>query len=207
MRALHIHRPDGPSEFSTDHLSVADVAAYIDGAVSPASRDHVEAHLAECARCRDELVACARLNANAPVARRWSPMYAAAGVIAAGVIVAAILRPALEHPRGEASRERAAGPAVQQFEIASPRDGAEVSRDAVRLAWHPDPDAAAYRVVVTTVTGAPVWRIETRDTTVVTPADRTSVAGAEYFWHVDVARLDGTTRSSRTSSFRVAAVR
>ena len=205
MRSLHIHRSDGPTEIATGHLSAADVAAYIDRAASPTSRERIEMHLAECARCRDELVACARLNANAPAGRRWSAVYAAAGVLAAGVILAAVIRPAGERPLGEESRQRSAATAVHQLEIAAPLDGAAVPRAAVRLAWHPDPDAAAYIVVVTTVTGAPVWTKETPETTVVTPRDRTSVAGAEYFWHVEVARLDGTTRTSRTSSFRVPA--
>src|SRR5689334_7111884 len=130
MRALHIHRPDGPGVIPTNHLSAADVAAFIDRAVSPGSRERIEAHLAECARCRDELVACARLNANAPAGRRWSAMYAATGVLAAGVIVAAVLRPTLERPHGEDNRERAAPPAVRQLELAAPSDGAEVPRGA-----------------------------------------------------------------------------
>lgn len=204
MRALRIHRDDGPTVMSTDHLSATDLAAYIDRALSPASRERVEVHLSDCVRCRDELAACARLEATAPTGRRWSAIAAVASVLAASVILAAVLRPTLERSRGEASRQRAAETPVRQLDIASPPDGAEVPRDAVRLFWHPDPDAAAYRVVVTTATGAPVWSKETPDTMVAPPRDRTSVPGAEYFWRVEVARLDGTTRTSRTSGFRVA---
>jgi anti-sigma factor RsiW len=43
-----------------DHLSPEDLAAYVDGALSPAERARVEGHLIGCRTCLSELTAVLR---------------------------------------------------------------------------------------------------------------------------------------------------
>jgi anti-sigma factor RsiW len=44
-----------------DHLSAEELAAYLDGLMSPAERRQIEAHLIGCNWCLDEVVAVLRL--------------------------------------------------------------------------------------------------------------------------------------------------
>ena len=64
----------------TDHLETASLARYLGGAGTPDERARWEAHLSECADCREEMVEVRRIVATAPARRRaWlAPLAAAA---------------------------------------------------------------------------------------------------------------------------------
>ena len=49
------------SRLSGSHLTVHDVAAYLDGAVEAATREGLEAHLAGCDACLGEVISTARI--------------------------------------------------------------------------------------------------------------------------------------------------
>ena len=66
-----------PEGLETVHLEEGDVAAYVDRALSLGERARVEAHLADCGRCRDEVIQVTQLLRASRVRRRW---YVAAGL-------------------------------------------------------------------------------------------------------------------------------
>ena len=68
-----------PEGLETVHLEEGDVATYLDRTLSVADRARVEAHLADCERCRGEVIQVARLLHALVVRRRW---YGAAGLAA-----------------------------------------------------------------------------------------------------------------------------
>lgn len=113
-----------------DHLDPATIAALVDRTLDPTARAEAEAHLAECADCREvwvetsEMVAAERDDAAAapmssapapviahrPRSRRW--IYAGAGLAAAAAVVLALMSPRLFGPGESAGIEalvRAAG--------------------------------------------------------------------------------------------------
>jgi anti-sigma factor RsiW len=44
----------------THHLSSEELAAYLEGLVTPAERERIEAHLVQCDRCLDEVLSALR---------------------------------------------------------------------------------------------------------------------------------------------------
>lgn len=113
-----------------EHLDPATIAALVDRTLDPAARAAAEAHMADCADCREvwvetsEMVAAERENtaalpvsstpaaviAHRPRARRW--IYAGAGFTAAAAVALAVFSPRLFEPGEPASVEalvRAAG--------------------------------------------------------------------------------------------------
>ena len=58
------------------HLSAEDVAALVDGRVSPAHRRELDTHLATCSECRHEVVAASRIVESSVALgarhRRWT---------------------------------------------------------------------------------------------------------------------------------------
>jgi hypothetical protein len=45
----------------SDHLSAEELAAYLDGVVTPADRRRIEAHLVRCDPCLSEVIAMLRI--------------------------------------------------------------------------------------------------------------------------------------------------
>ena len=52
-----LDRAHVPETMRGNHLTVAEVAAYLDFLVDPVSRRRIEAHLASCDACLDEVLA------------------------------------------------------------------------------------------------------------------------------------------------------
>src|ERR1044071_8492463 len=91
----------------TVHLEEADVAAYLDRTLSVADRARVEAHLADCERCREEVTQVARLLHDSVVRRRW---YSAAGLAAAAAALLLLVWPrGSEQPAGGGGHRGAPG--------------------------------------------------------------------------------------------------
>src|SRR4051812_35333357 len=73
-----------PDEPRIQHLSAAEVAAYVDQQLHAVERHRIEQHLADCRECRSEIVAVSR--AVRGLRRRWrwvvlAPLAAAALVV------------------------------------------------------------------------------------------------------------------------------
>src|SRR2546427_9917818 len=81
-------------EIGARHLTVDDVAAYVDRGLAAPERARVEEHLAACAACRTEGVAVARLSRTLAARRRWAVMAPLAAAAAGlGLLFAPWPRP------------------------------------------------------------------------------------------------------------------
>jgi anti-sigma factor RsiW len=182
------------------HLEAGLVAAYVDGSVGTADAAKVEAHLALCSQCRQELIEVRRLL---PVtARRWR-WQAVAALAAAAVLLLMVGRPG--GPRvSDRSSIRGGGHPEPLAPVLTPAEGARVRGGAVRFVWHSVPGSAAYRITLTDERGDVVWTTESADTSV-TPATTIHVRGGHlYYWSVDVLLRDGRSTTTGFHSFRVA---
>ena len=163
----------------------------------------MEAHLADCAPCRDELAACTRLVRSATLKRHRRTLVSGFGVAAAATIVfvgLALPRPQLPN----VVRERGSSPALGEIAVVSPRPGSTIATGSLRFVWRADSGTAGYKVIVTTQTGTTVWFHEVADTSIAPQPEAVFVPGDEYYWRVESSRANGGTASSQTESFRVA---
>jgi anti-sigma factor RsiW len=162
------------------HLEGGEVSAYLDGGLSGTDRTRVEAHLADCAACRAEVIGVSRLLRTAPVSRsRYVPVGLAAAAVLALLLVPRLhlLNPA----RTTDYREPAVTTTMAPVAVA-PR-GSAVSVSV--LVWTSVPRADRYRVKLIDRSGSPVWQGETADTSVALPAALRLRPGAPYFWRVE----------------------
>ena len=204
MRVLQFRRRQPDLVMPVDHLSASDVAAYLDRSLTDGARERAEAHLSDCPLCREELVACAHLATSAPArhARQRFLVPAIATAAAAAIIAVAILAPH-GRPEGLSTTERSSDPISRRLVTVTPRDGGSIGSAAVRFTWRADSGALAYRVIVTTATGTPVWSGEASDTSIAPPREVTFVDGGEFYWRVESSRADGGGARSQTAAFRV----
>jgi len=201
MPALVHRRPTRVLLMPTDHLSAVDVAAFIDRTMPSPARERAETHLADCAQCREEVAACARLVATTPPKRRavpWTWLGVAAAAAIAFVVVA---RPRADtEERGEPV---APGHPTSTPALVMPSD-AIVRRSDLRFMWRSDGAGTTYRVIVVDVNGAPTWTSDMSDTTTVVSASTRLDAGKRYFWRVEALHSDGTVAKSQMLSFTIA---
>lgn len=194
-----------------DHPTDEDLAAYVDRTAAPESRDHVEAHLAECDECRAIVVDAAR--AQTEVRRRGAVRGLAFGGLVT-VAAAALLLVTVRAPEpGEADRgvERADGSssdgvAVVHLRSVSPADGAVLPRDSATFRWEPDAPDAVYRFTISNDRGAVLVSIRTEAPTL-TLDDSARAAlpiGAQLFWRVEALfpDLSSAATSVRSVTFR-----
>ena len=196
------------SETNDPHLNDDVLAAYLDRALPATERRVAEDHLADCAACRDELIAISKLIADRARARRWPRLVASAGAVAAAAIAFAVVgpwrvAPGPSTPPGERTREStlvgaAAGRAV---EVVTPAEGETVATDAMRFAWRPVGPNATYLLKLADDTSV-VWKKDTADTTVVLPDSVTLEHGRSYHWWVDALTADGRVASTGVRQFR-----
>ena len=183
-----------------NHLSAEDLAAYHDRTLGVDWSAGVEAHLAECADCRGDLVAARRALASERSIRPgvMVPVIGLAAALLLGV-------PALLHrrPPAPADSERGSPRAAIPIEIIAPSENAHPSRDAIRFIWNGAGPRAQYRLTVTDSTGGSVWSAQTADTLVVPDSAATLSEGTAYFWFVDALRPDGRSRTSGTHRFTI----
>jgi hypothetical protein len=166
-------------EVKTEHLTVEDVAAYVDRGQTAEWRSRVEAHLAACAECRSEVVTVARLTRSFRDRRRWTvaaPLAAAAAVL---VLVLAPWQGTRDHG-GPVLRE----PAVTTTVAPRPLGPLGAVTVLPRLLWTSVPHADRYRVTVFDGGGSVVWETLATDTLVVVPDGIALRVGVPYFWKV-----------------------
>src|SRR5512143_809331 len=183
--------PDPVESLDSGHLDPNDIAAYVDGALDDAGRTRADTHLADCGKCRAELIAVRRMVAHAPRHRRW---FALTTIAAAAAIVLLIVWP----HGGE--RGAPGGPVVRDGD--TPSAGVMlIAPDSVTalplsFAWHPVANATTYRVDLTTPTGALIWSGATSDTAMTVPDSLSLAAGAAFYYYVDALLTDGASVSS-----------
>lgn len=184
---------------SATHLSPELVAAYLDRALSASDQDAVEAHLADCAECREELAAVAPLTARSG-ARRWLPV--AVPVAAAAALVIAFLP---SQPDGGVSVPalRSGDEGVRQVDVVGPTAGRRVPADSVVFVWRPLAGDARYHLTVTTTNGEAAWTARTADTLLAPERRGARLEPGPYFWYVDALLPDGTSGTTGVQRFEV----
>lgn len=161
------------------HLSTEDVAAYVDRALSAADRSRVEAHLADCDDCRDEVVTVTRLLRTRRQPVRW---YIPAGAAAAAVALLLLWPgPAREPSVPPSYREPAIAAAAAPVPI-TPRG---TTAAATRLVWSSVPRAERYRLFLFDDVGRVVWETQLPDTSAMFPTAVRLRSGLRYFWKVE----------------------
>jgi hypothetical protein len=167
-----------------------ELAAYVDHRLGAAERARVEHHLADCAECRQEVVAVGGLLRRAARPRRWI-LATALLASAAGLLV--ILRP-------EGGEPLRATPVVQQLMAYGPVGETPLAR--VRFVWAAVRGATSYRLTLTSHDGAPLWSVSLADTTVALPDSVRLLPERGYFWVADALLDDGSSRSTGLREFR-----
>lgn len=190
----------------TEHLDPDVVAAYLDGYLPDSERESVEAHLAECDECCEEVTAIddtLRSKPGAGSLRRYAMPAVAAAAILVAALVARPWQAGLPTPGVEPGIiERTAPDLVMtRIEALSPDQGAVVDPGGIRLEWRSAGEGTRYQVTVTTTEGDSVWVSIVTDTVAPLP---TGVIEPdwEYLWYVDALLPDGGTASTGVSHFR-----
>jgi hypothetical protein len=184
---------------STAHLKAGEVARYLARTLSPADRESVEHHLADCEQCTAELVAVNRLHrADRAPTRRIATVAAAAAAVAGIVLLGPGLVP---HRQANAPQIRGAEsqPAVS---VVLPAEGAVLTA-APDFIWHAVPGATAYRVSVSRASGDSVWATTTSDTSVRASAHLSRAGSGLYYWYVDVLLEDARSIAGPVHGFRI----
>jgi hypothetical protein len=171
---------------SERHLAPDDLAAYLDRTLSAEHRSEVEAHLALCDDCRDELRDIRAILRGAQPKRRrttWVGPAAAAAAAAAIILMIAVPRGPSPSNTGPAHRDTPVSvdqrPGIGTTEYIPDQPGTYL------LSWSRIDRADRYRVSIFDTTGTAVWRTETRDTSAILPPSAGIAPGSRYLWRVD----------------------
>jgi len=160
------------------HLSIDDVAAYVDRQLERPARARVEDHLTTCGECREEIVTVTRLARSLRTRRQW--------VMAVPLAAAAVLLLAIIPWRGS---PRVEGPVLREPAVTTtipPTLLAPIGAVGAlpRLSWTSVPHADRYGVTVFDSSGAVIWETQVGDTSVAVPDSISVQPGAAYFWKV-----------------------
>lgn len=194
---------------STSHLTDEELAAYLDRTLDARLLARFDAHMAECADCRADLVEVRSLlearNALSVPSQIARGRRAVTWLAAAGILTIAFL-PLLRRgaPSGdELPAVRAPSSAPSRIEIVAPPNG-QVPPFGVVFTWRSVEGASTYRLTVTDSAGASLFNTVTPDTSVTAPASIEIRRGGSYLWYVDGLTSDGRTVSSGIHSFSTA---
>lgn len=183
-----------PSEY---HVTDLEIATYLDRRLPPEQLDRVEAHLAECPDCRDELLAARGLIRRV---RRPRKLAALAAVAATAAIV--LLLPILVPRDAPAPQPQLRSP-VQPPPLTAYGPVGETGTRVPTFVWAAVPGAASYRLTVTQEGGESVWSANGTDTARTLPDSVALHSGASYWWVADALIANGTTRSTGLRGFRI----
>jgi len=161
------------------HLTSGEVAAYLDKALTASDRSRLDAHLVDCADCRNELIEVTRLLRTR--SRRWVLSVGAAAAAAAVLLVVIWPRQGHQSPEQPGHREPAVTTTVAPVAVAP--SGAIAS--ARELVWTAVPHADRYRLTLFDSAGTVVWERETGDTAASLPDTLQLKRGARYLWKVE----------------------
>jgi hypothetical protein len=201
-----LHRHHDWTVMEQNHLSAAEIAGFIDRTLENDVRALAVEHLATCERCRDEVAACARLAASAPVKRTVPVVWRAVAAMVAVVVLAVALRSTWDQGLIGARRvtaERATS-TVSRVRVVFPTDTVPIARSRLRFVWRRDLQATGYSLAVDDASGDVIWSGEINDTTFTLPDSARLAPSGLYYWHVDALHVDGSSAQSGATAFRVA---
>lgn len=184
-----------------NHPSSEDVAAYLSDGLSSEARLAFEAHIAECRTCRNEISSARRLMASGR-SRKWPWIVPSSVAAVAAIAFFSISTPWRVEEEPTRAPDRASSGRAVKLGIVSPSEQATVTGVPV-FTWRTNGPDALYRFSITDAAGAPIWSVETRDTTVSLPAHVALEPEREYLWNVDAVDTEGGTVTSGTQRFRV----
>lgn len=183
------------------HLESSEVAAYVDRALAPAQRERVEAHLADCAECRREVIDVSRVG---NIARRRSSWIMFAPAAAAAAIVILLLARSGETPPGGGPVLRDGGGGSRSgVVLVAPAEDGRVREHSVTFIWRSAGAGVSYRLTLTNEQGDVVWSTTGSDTTTQLPAAVGLKTGSQYHWYVDGLLRDGSSIASAVQQFTV----
>ncbi|HEX9165472.1 MAG TPA: zf-HC2 domain-containing protein [Gemmatimonadales bacterium] len=190
---------------SRAHLDTDTVAAYADGRLAPSECGRIEAHLAGCAACRDEVVSVRQLLASyQPRRRLLAPIPLAAAAVLVAAIGLSMAQRLIREPSPAPLRRPAAG-AMSGVAVVTPATGTVVEGSGpTEFIWRTGGSpGGTFRLTLMDESGVTVWSIETGDTVAALPAGISLKAGASYFWYVDALAADGRSMTSGAQRFTV----
>lgn len=197
MMTPPFHSPSG-------HLDSDTIAAFAERRLAPPERVTAEAHLADCAECRADLVDVTGIFAEARRSRR---RRVAVPVLAAAALATILLVPRTPEPIDESSVLRPAETTeperLNTLVAILPAPGESASRAGLRFVWEPDGPDAIYEISVTDSSGTSLWRARTPDTSITLPDSVSLQPGGTYHWWVDVLLGDGRLASTGLREFTV----
>ncbi len=205
-----------------------EVAAFFDGTLAGRERERMEAHLARCVSCREQIALLARLSdaplpesvpddwltrarglVQAPRKRdsrrywRWAVVAAATACIlfVAVVVTRRPVRREVSTPSASGMRGIAAPSSSPR--LISPTPGAILDGRDLEFRWTPVPGAVQYRVSVLTADGDIVWQQDSEGSSAKLPADVRLKAGQKYFVWIRASLRDGNSARSQAVRFSV----
>lgn len=197
-------------ENNAPHLSSEDVAAYVSSRAPNEVHARIQAHLADCEECADEIAEIVRsvreARAGWSLRRRW--MLTAGTAAVAAVVLALLVGPrmgSLREHRGLVFRgeNRPTELVVPPIEVIEPENRGVVPRDSVRFSWKPVDEDALYSFTLTNSRGDVLWKGRTRDTVLSLSAEIVFQPGQNYLWYVDALYQNSKSTSTGALRFRV----
>lgn len=193
-------------ESMTQHPETEEIAAYLSDGLPAPDRATLEAHLAECRPCRQEVTSARRLLQTRSLRSRWPIMVpaAAAAVLALTILGRGVLSPGIGEEVVRAGGEANEAEAVPSIQVLSPAGGDPVAGHAILFVWAGQTGQPLYRLTLTDAGGRAVWMGDTSDTTLALPATVTLAPGRTYFWYVDALDSAGRSLTTGTRRFSIA---
>lgn len=191
------------------HISEGELAALLDGALDPAERSRVEAHLEVCTECRCELIEMRRITngyakrgtvASGLRRRWWIPVAVAAGLGA--VFLPRVFAPSAPREPVRAGARVEDGEGRARIDIVAPAENAAIPRTGLTFTWR-GAAADVYHVSLLAEDGEPIWSAETADTSLALPPTVPVRSGHSYFWRVE-AIANGIAASTGVHRVQIA---
>ena len=186
------------------HLTPEELAAYLDGDLQAGERARIEAHLADCQACLDEVAVIDRL-ARAKPGRSLRPRYVQAAVACAAAAVVLFLalpdRPlnAPDELRTPATGIDSGASTLGALEPI----GVVTAEDGIILRWEAASAGTLYRIALLDSVGSVLWNAETRESSLPIPPEirERLQPGASYFWRADALLPDLRTATTGDQPF------
>lgn len=175
------------------HLEAGLVAGYVDGHLGTTDAATVEAHLAECADCRQEVIDVRRLVGRPGRRVPWSVVLPIAAVACLLLLIWPKQNGFPLHRGGNAP--------AQNAPIALRPVGSVVAVDT--LSWSQVAGIDRYRVTLFDSLGTVLWQEQTRDSVVALPVAIHLQPLTTYYWKVEARVGWDHWTSSQLAQFRL----
>ncbi len=189
---------------AADHLPAEDLAAYLSRGRQAPAFQRVQAHLADCAQCRQEAAHIARVVRAE--ARSHLLRWTGGGVAAAAAVLVLAVWAGGHRRAPDADITR--GPVRPPFEATAvaplaPLGEVSPAPRELAFAWRPVAGVVEYRLTLSNATGGTLWRRATTDTTLVLPVEVSLARGVPYYWYVDALISGGGSVTSSAREFHL----